>query len=116
MSVMSADERDAGGSSALGDELMSASNDQIYDAILDLNKSVGGLEAAVKGNNEHIVSVSRKADLIREDLDTHKAEQKDAHGIGAERRGGAMVSAAIGAVLGACASAAAVWKALTRHG
>lgn len=94
---------------------MSASLDQIYSAILELKGEVGGVRADAKNAQAFAASVSRKADIIRgevqavngkldehkEDddahggagkkLDAHEVDDK-AHGLEAERRGGHSVA------------------------
>lgn len=51
----------------------------------DVTRSLGRIEEGMKNNAEHTLAVSRKADMIREELQEHAASS-DAHGLGGERR------------------------------
>lgn len=97
---------------------MSASNDQIYAAILALKGEVGGVRADVKNAHAFAASVSHKADVIREEiqkvdrkLDEHK-EDTDAHGLKAERRGGRSALWIVGWAVGIIGGLAGVWSAI----
>ena len=64
---------------------MSVSNDQIYQALLNIKEDVGEIRILAEKNDEHILHVSRKADAIRNELDAHR-QDGNAHGAGGERR------------------------------
>ena len=76
-----------------------ADEDRIYDALLDLKQDMGEVKGGLKSNHEFIQAVSGKADRIKADLDTHKA-QDGAHGVGIARK---TLAAAGGVVIGTVA-------------
>lgn len=62
----------------MGGRAVSASNDQIYAALMDLKQDVGGLKQAIADNRSYTSAVGAK-------LDAHVKDQ-DAHGVGGRRR------------------------------
>jgi hypothetical protein len=91
-------------------------NEHILTAILGLKQDMGAVQATARNAHEYVGSVSKKADIIREevqevakDLGAHKRDE-GAHGISAAARGWGALQAGIGAVLGAIVAVIAILK------
>ena len=105
------------------------SNEQILNAVMSLKQDMGGVQAVARNAHEFAHSVSKKADLIRAELNSgdddiraeirgvekglsdHKKEE-GAHGVAAERRGWDAARTAIIAVLSSAVSIIVVLKFL----
>lgn len=98
------------------------SNEQILSAIMSLKQDMGGVQAVAKNAHEYAGAVSKKADIIREEMIERTSEversvndhKKDpeAHGIQAEKRGWGALQAGLGAILGALVAVIAILKFL----
>jgi hypothetical protein len=94
------------------------SNEQILTAIMSLKQDMGGVQQVASNAHNFASAVSKKADLIREEvrsvergLSDHKKEE-GAHGVAAERRGWDGARTALISCLSAAAAAIAVLKFL----
>jgi hypothetical protein len=92
------------------------SNEQILNAVMSLKQDMGAVQAVARNAHEFAHSVSKKADLIREEiravsdsLGDHKKED-GAHGAAAERRGWDSARTAFVALLSAAVSAILILK------
>jgi hypothetical protein len=90
-------------------------NGQILGAILALKQDMGAAIAKAENAHDFAGNVSKKADRINDDLQDHKKDAQEAHGIGAEKRGRAAsiaFVALLGSLLGAAVSGITIYKFL----
>lgn len=92
---------------------MGASNDQIYEALLEIKQDLGEVKAIASNAHEFASAVSRKADSIREELRAHSISEA-VHGLEGERRGRGMVMAAVVSVLSSIGATLGIIKAFGR--
>jgi hypothetical protein len=90
---------------------VSVSNDQIYGTLLEIKQDIGEIRSMAGNAHEFAAAVSKKADMIREDLRKHVVSDSD-HGMAGERRGRGMVTTAIVSVLSSVGAAIGIVKVL----
>ena len=92
---------------------MSVSNDQIYEALLEIKQDLGEVKAIASNAHEFAAAVSRKADTIREELRAHSISDA-VHGLDGERRGRGMVITAIVSTISSIGATLGIIKAFGR--
>lgn len=86
-------------------------NDLIYRAVMELHGKMGGVQAGVANNTSFITAVSKKSDIIRGELNSHRGDQ-GAHGLAGERRGFSFAHSLIALVAGVIGAAVSVFTFL----
>ena len=72
-------------------------------------RALGRIEEGIKNNSDHTLAVSRKADMIRTELQDHVGSS-DAHGSGGERRASEKALQVVTAVIAVTGLLMSVYK------